>query len=147
MATVLCLGFNFQSFGQHMGNQTVAQLKESPAGNKVITFVNTVNKGEEPSDELIKSIFSEALIKKTGLIRLKSMIGTDIPENDGKLTLYKVDRAERLKFKAFALGSNTNEWVQLEFTFVRQGQDYKISGLGLDIVDKPEGVGDPMKIG
>jgi len=140
----LLIGLGLQVQAQQTGKQTVAMLKESPAGSKIITFVNAINKGETVTDELVQSIMSDALLKKAGMAQLKNMMENDIPENDGKLTVYKVERVEMRKFELYALGSKSNEWVKMDFT-IMDGRPYKIRGIGVDIVDKPGDVGEPMK--
>lgn len=131
---------------QSMGNQTVAMLKESPAGSKVLSFIKAINKGEAVTDDFIKEIMDEDLIAKVGLAGLKNIIENDIPENDGKLTVYKVDRVERYKFMVYAKGSKSNEWIQMDFTHKGEAP-YRIVGIGVDIIDgAPEGADKPMKI-
>ena len=145
IALVMLLCLSVDSYAQQMGKQTVAQLKESPAGSKIITFINTVNKGEAVSDEQIQALMSEALIKKAGLGQLKNIMENDIPENDGKLTLYMVDRKERFKYEVYAKGTASEGWLKLEF-FMDEARPYKIKGIGIDGTEAPEGVGEPMKI-
>lgn len=145
--TALLMLTGFQLSAQRLGKQTVAMMAESPAASKIITFINTVNAGEKVSDELVNSIFSRALIEKAGAGQLKNMMTRDIPENDGKLAVYVVDRIERLKFYVYAKGSKSDEWVKMDFTF-DASDNYKIKGVGVDIIDAaPEGAGEPMKIG
>ena len=144
-ASIMVFGLTVNSYAQQMGKQTVAQLKESPAGSKIITFINTVNKGEAVSDEFIQELMSEALIKKAGLGQLKNIMENDIPENDGKLTVYMVDRKERFKYEVYAKGTASEGWLKLEF-FMDETRPYKIKGIGIDGTEAPEGVGEPMKI-
>ena len=145
-ALTLMLGLTMNSYAQQMGKQTVAQMKESPAGSKILTFINTVNKGEEVPETLIEEIMSEALIKKAGLGQLKNIMENDIPENDGKLTVYMVDRKERFKYEVYAKGTASEGWLKLEFT-MDNTRPYKIKGIGIDGTEAPEGVTEPMKIG
>lgn len=144
MASFLMAGQSVQA--QNMGKQTAAMLKESPAGKKILSFINAANKGEAVTDEFIKSIFHEDIIAKAGLVRLKNMIENDIPENDGKLTVYLVNRVERYKFVVYAKGGKSDEWLQMDFTH-KEARPFKIVGVGLDVIDDaPEGADKPMKI-
>ncbi|MCE7995338.1 MAG: hypothetical protein HEP71_25395 [Roseivirga sp.] len=131
---------------QSMGKQTVAMLEESPAGSKILRFVKAVNKGEAIPDDFIKLIFHEDLIAKAGLAGLKNMMENDIPENDGKLTLYLVERVERFKFVLYAKGSKSPGWLKMDFTH-KGSSPYKIVGVGVDGIDEaPERADKPMKI-
>lgn len=131
---------------QSLGNQTVAMLEESPAGSKVLSFVKAVNKGEAVSDDFIKGIFHEDLIAKAGLAQLRNIIEVDVPENDGKLTVYRVERVERFKFVMYAKGSKSGGWLKMDFTH-KGSAPYKIVGVGVDGIDEvPEGIDKPMKI-
>lgn len=131
---------------QSMGKQTVAMLEESPAGSKILRFVKAANKGEAISDDFIKLIFHEDLIAKAGLAGLKNIMENDIPENDGKLTVYRVERVERFKFVMYAKGSKSGGWLKMDFTH-KGSSPYKIVGVGVDGIDEaPEGVDKPMKI-
>ncbi len=131
---------------QSMGKQTVAMMQESPAGSKIIRFIKAVNKGEPVSEEFIKTIFHEDLIAKAGLGRLKEIMENDIPQNDGKLTVYLMKRTERYKFEIFVKGSKSNEWLKMEFLH-KGANPYRIVSLGLDAIDNaPEGVDKPIKL-
>lgn len=146
LAVAFLLIFAPQVQAQSMGKQTVAMMEESPAGSKILRFVKAVNKGESVSDDFIKTIFHEDLIAKAGLVKLKNIIETDIPENDGKLSLYLVERTERFKFVVHAKGSKSNEWLKLEFLH-KGAAPYRIESLGVDVVDEaPEGADKVMKI-
>lgn len=135
-----------QIHAQSMGKQTVAMMEESPAGSKILSFVKAVNKGEAVTDEFIKSIFHEDLIAKAGLVRLKNIIEADMPENDGKLSLYLVERTERFRFVVHAKGSKSGEWLKLDFLH-KGAAPYKIESLGVDTVDNaPKGADKAMKI-
>lgn len=135
-----------QAEAQSMGKQTLAMMEESPAGSKIIRFIKAVNKGEGVSEEFIKTIFHEDLIAKAGLGRLKEIMENEIPENDGKLSVYLMRRTERFKFEIFAKGSKSNEWLKMEFLH-KGANPYRIVSLGLDAIDNaPEGADKPIKL-
>ncbi len=79
---------------QEMGVQTLDQLKESPAGSKIIQWLDLINSGEEITEEAITSLFSKRLIEKFTALELANML-EDIRQQDGQLDLYEVNRVEK----------------------------------------------------
>ncbi len=131
-----------------MGKQTVAMLEVSPAGSKIIDFVKLINSGEAITDTAMESLISAKLIEKHGKDGIREAVFQDIRNNDGKLTLYVVNRAERAKFEVYAKGSKeAGSWLKMEF-MIEPEQPYKIAGVGVEVVDDgPKDADKPMKIG
>lgn len=120
---------------QQLGLQTLEQLQESPAGNRILTFVSTVNDTGTPTEDWVRTNFSPNLLEKLGVKGLLSFIG-QIREMDGGLQIYDADRKEVFAYKLKAKGTRSGNWVDMDFLFEEE-PPYRIQGFGLDISEQP----------
>lgn len=128
MKKVICvvyimLSFSYVVDAQRKGPQSLNDLKQSPAGGKILAFVDKVNGKESISDQWIKSIFSDRIIEKNGKDKLREFI-KDIRQNDAPLDLYDVNRVDMLEYQAKALSNKNNTWLDAVFKLSKN--QYKI---------------------
>lgn len=133
------LGITISISAQQKGKQTLAQLEESPAGSKIIWFLDAVESGTL-SDESIKKYFSPKLLEKIGPDKIKASFD-DIQENDGTLILFIADRLNLAEYKLALKGSKSNEWLEMKFYF-EDNMPYRIVGF---TIDTTEGGNDLLK--
>ncbi|MEP1033016.1 hypothetical protein [Ekhidna sp.] len=137
----ILIGLYTSMFGQTMGKQSVAQLEESPAGSKILWFMDVVKGGEAISDEVIKTKFAPKLIEKMGLDELKNMI-TDLQQKEGVLLVYKAKREKVTQYKLKVKGKKSNQWFEMQFYF-EESRPYRLLGFTIDSVDGME-EGEPI---
>ncbi len=133
MRSIICLmllGLSITITAQTMGKQTAAQLDESPAGSKILWFIDSVNGGKPVSEGDIKSYFAPKLIDKVGSGELQNMI-TELQENEGSMTIYKARRVKVTEYKITALGSKSGEWLVMQFYF-EDSNPYRMLGFTID---------------
>lgn len=119
------------AIGQQKGEQTLGMLKESPAGSKIIWFLDAVKEGEI-SKESIENYFSPKLLDKMGSDKLMSAF-EDIKINDGALVMYQADRKNMTEYKLIVKGTKSNEWMEMGF-FFEENNPYRIAGFTIDSV-------------
>ena len=122
--------------GQQLGKQSMDQLSESPAGTRLIAFIDLINDGEELTTERVSNIFSKRLIEKYGTTVLAEML-EDVRQQDGQVTLYEANRSEKFKYDFIMKSGNTNEWMG-GFVMLEKSPPYGIDGFRLDNGDRPE---------
>jgi hypothetical protein len=133
------------AFGQTTGKQTTGMLKESPAGSKTLRFIKAVNKDLTVDEKFVTTNFTSSIIEKVGgTEKLIAMLGKEIPTNDGVLTVYGVNRPSTFKYEYIAKGSNSG-WLKIVFHMDNQNP-YRIKGFELELIDKPDGIGDAMDL-
>ncbi len=115
---------------QQKGSQSLAQLEESPAGSKIIWFLDQVAEGEKISEELVNQYFSPKLIDKMGAEKLISMI-TQLNKDESEFHLYKVNRRSMFEYKLKLKGMQSKEWFDMVFYF-EDGMPYRITGVTID---------------
>lgn len=120
---------------QSLGPQTLPQLRESPAGSKLITLIETANTAGPVAEYVIRELFSARLVEKLGIDGLRNLFA-DIRENDGTLTLYDAHRNGRFEYTLKLKSGNTGEWLDLNARF-EETPPYGIDALGLDISEQP----------
>jgi hypothetical protein len=125
----LLLGFIISAVAQETGKQSFAQLEESPAGSKIIWFLDAVKSGNL-TDESIEKYFSPKLIEKLGADKLMAAF-EDIKMNDGSLVMYQADRKEMTEYKLIVKGTKSNEWMEMGFYFEGESP-YRIAGFTID---------------
>jgi hypothetical protein len=126
---------------QTTGKQSVAQLKESPAGARIIWFLDAVKAGDV-TDELIKNHFSSVLIEKQGVDGLLGMFA-NIKENDGSLNLYSANRLKMTEYKLKLKGTKSNGWLEMQFYF-EDSAPYRIRGFTIDSIDDGNDLSEPI---
>ncbi|WP_425392006.1 hypothetical protein [Ekhidna sp.] len=114
---------------QQTGKQSFEQLKESPAGSKIIWFLDAVKSGNL-TDESIEKYFAPKLIEKLGADKLMSAF-EDIKMNDGTLIMYLANRKEMTEYKLIVKGTKSNEWMEMGFYFEGESP-YRIAGFTID---------------
>jgi hypothetical protein len=132
-------------FGQTTGKQSIGMLKESPAGMKTLRFIKAVNKDLTVDEKFITTNFTSAIIEKVGgAEKLVTMIGKEIPANNGVLTVYIVNRPTTFKYEYTTKGSKSG-WLKIVFHMDNQNP-YRIKGFELELIDKPDGIGEAMEL-
>ena len=132
-------------FGQTTGKQTTGMLKESPAGMKTLRFIKAVNKDLTVDEKFVTTNFTSSIIEKAGgAEKLIAMLGKEIPSNNGVLTVYSVNRPTTFKYEYIAKGSNSG-WLKIVFHMDNQNP-YRIKGFELELIDKPDGIGEAMEL-
>lgn len=128
---LLTLFFLWSGFGsaQHLGQQSLAQLEESPAGKYVIAFIQLINEGKEVSATDIPRLFSPSIIERNTAENLINIV-LDIRESDGQLELYEADRVEKFQYNLLLKGLNHEEFLAMELNMAEK-EPYKIEGLRL----------------
>ena len=134
LLTISLIFLPFALSAQQMGPQTVEQLEESPAGNKILKFVSAINADIPPSEVLAREILAPSLIEKLSMDKLLGFMN-QIKENEGGLQLYEVNRKEMLYFQAKAKGSSSGNWMDIEFHF-EDLHPYKINGYSVELTDE-----------
>ena len=153
LTTILIMTIAACSFSQDTakkiahGKQSVEQLKNSPAGSKILAVLNAINaQGEKVNEDFVKKHFSPASIERNGVERLIDILVHDIPDNEGKLTVYEISRQDKLNFIVFAKASHHFDWLEMGFK-IEEDNPYRIEGLSLDVGGPgPAKVGATMKI-
>ena len=132
-------------FSQTTGKQTIGMIKESPAGSKTLRFIKAVNKDLTVDEKFIATNFTSSLIDKVGgAAKLIAMLGKEVPTNDGVLTVYFVNRPTTFKYEYTAKGSKSG-WLKIIFHMDNQ-EPYRIKGFELELIDKPDGIGEAMTL-
>ena len=131
---ILLLGFYVSVTAQQTGLQSLAQLKESPAGSKIIKYIGSVNDGEELLDGWVTKLFAPKLIEKMSVEKLLDIV-TETRKTDGQLHIYKANRSAMFKYRLKVNGLKSGEWFDMVFTF-EEGEPYRITGITMDSTDK-----------
>ena len=131
-------------FSQTIGKQTIGMLEESPAGMKTIRFIKAVNKDLTADEKFVTTNFTSSLIEKSGKEKLLKILTEEISSNDGKLTVYSVNRPTTFKYEYLVEGSKSG-WLKIIFHIDSQNP-YRIKVFELDGLEKPDDLGDPMGI-
>ena len=142
---ILTLGISFlclTSFAQQTGPQSLEYLEMSPAGNKILKFVNQVNSGKSATKGWAEEVFAPSLIAKLGTDDLIGFI-KDIQTNDGKLAIYEVMRPKVEEYHVKLKGSKNNGWLDMVVTF-EGDMPYRITGFTVDGSEKPAKASKPM---
>jgi|GEM_PF-1703688 len=134
--------FSGQAGTQTIGPQSLDQLRESPAGSKILSFISTVNDIEKPTNKWAKENFSPRLLEKLGVEGLLKFI-SQIKEMDGRLQIYDATRSQKFSYKMKAKGIASGNWIDMEFLFEKDAP-YRINGFGLDISDEPANSDQPL---
>ena len=143
--TIITFIFLFQLslvYSQTMGYQNLNQLEESPAGSKIIRFIQLINSGEEITEQHVQQLFAKTFIERHTAEKLLAIF-QDIREVDGQLALYDANRVETFKYEVKAMGLKENNWLDMPFTF-EKSPPYKIKGIGVNITGKKAKASDPM---
>lgn len=127
LSTLMLLTFTLAA--QQRGPQTLSQLEESPAGSKILDYIEAANKGTSVSDAWIKGLFSPKLIDAAGMGALKGMT-EESKKLEGKLVIYEANRVGMYKYK-LKIESQQNGWYDMVFTF-EENDPYRITGITLD---------------
>ncbi len=127
---------------QQRGPQSLAQLEESPAGSKIITYVKMVNEKTEVSNGWIEDLFAPKLIESAGIDRLKGLV-SDSRNNEGQLHVYEVRRTSMFRYKLKVKGVKSGEWLDMVFTF-EENEPYRIMGITLDNSDSASSKDSPI---
>ncbi|WP_424961350.1 hypothetical protein [Ekhidna sp.] len=128
----LVLAITVSASAQQTGKQSLAQLKESPAGSKIIWFFDAVKSGNI-STESVEKYFSPKLIEKMGADELLAAF-EDIRMNDGALIMYQADRKKMTEYKLIVKGTKSNEWMEMGFYFEDESP-YRIAGFTIDTTE------------
>ncbi|MCB0854257.1 MAG: hypothetical protein KDD63_18665, partial [Bacteroidetes bacterium] len=120
----------YEISAQHLGPQTLPDLKESPAGSKIIDFINLINEGQKVTEQSINELFASGMIEKHGAKKLTGFI-QDIQQTDGQLTLYEADRKAMFNYVLKLKGSNHGEWLNADLK-LEENPPYGITGFGLN---------------
>ena len=120
----------YEISAQHLGPQTLPDLKESPAGSKIIDFINLINEGQKVTEQSISELFASGMIEKHGAKKLAGFI-QDIRQTDGQLTLYEADRKAMFNYVLKLKGSNHGEWLNADLK-LEENPPYGITGFGLN---------------
>lgn len=118
---------------QQRGPQTLGQLKESPAGSKILNYVTAINRGEDMTEEWVKKQFVPKLITSQGMDKLIGYL-KDVQTNEQQLSIYEANRLGMFKYKLKAKSKKTGEWLDLVFTF-EESEPYRIAGYTIESTD------------
>lgn len=138
---LLFLSLSCNLLAQKMGKQTLAQLKGSPTGARIIWFLDAVESGEVSNEE-INNQFSQAIINKIGVEGLLNTFG-DINENDGTLVLYTAKRSKKDEYKLLLKGTKSEEWLEMKFYF-EDSEPFKLRGFSIDAIENGNELLDPI---
>ncbi|WP_370086364.1 hypothetical protein [Ekhidna sp.] len=130
---ILAIGLAISATSQQRGKQSLAQLEESPAGTKIIWFLDAVKSGKM-SEEAVEKYFAPKLIEKMGADKLKGAF-ENIRNNDGTLIMYQADRKNMTEYKLIVKGTKSNEWMEMGF-FFEDNPPYRIAGFTIDTTEK-----------
>lgn len=112
-----CLSLsNVECQAQSMGFQTLGQLKESPAGSKVVELINRINEESEVSEEVIRQLFAKELVDRIGVETLTDLF-ENIRSNDGQFELFDANRTGRFKYELMVRGTKHGEWLAIPVRF------------------------------
>lgn len=142
LTILLVLFLNTSLFAQRTGPQSLAMLEESPAGSKIIQFIELLNNGKEVQEEDLSSLFSKRLIDKIGIQKLIGFL-EEIRATDGALTLFEADRIDMFEYNTKLFGSESESWVDAEFAF-KNAPPYKMDSFGISTTDEPSNNQEPL---
>ena len=130
-------------YGQQLGLQSLAQLQESPAGNKLIQFFQAVNTQTSFSKKDVHQHFSIGLIEKLGEDQLFGIFD-DIRTNDGQIELYEINRISGTSYQLKGKGTKHGEWLNIGIS-MDEHPPHKINGLqGIETTDSGPKVDSPI---
>ena len=127
---------------QQMGHQSLDQLMESPAGSKIIKWLDLINSGDEITEEMVNQLFSKRLLDKFTASELANML-TDAQQNDAPLALYVANRVEKFKYENTYRYMESDSWLS-GFILLEKTPPYLIDGFSLDDGDRPDDVEEPI---
>lgn len=127
---------------QQMGLQTLGQLKESPAGSKIVEYFAVVNGNDEVPEGWVQKLFAPKLIEAMSEERLKGLIG-ETQDMEGQIHLYDAKRTSMFKYKLIVKGVKSNAWLSMVFTFEEQ-DPYRILGITMDDTDAEPANSEPI---
>lgn len=136
------LAFSISIYAQKMGKQSLAQLKESPAGSKIVWFMDAIKLGEEVSDEVMEAQFAPKLIEKMGIDNLKNAIA-DLQQNEGQLSLYSAKRVKMTQYRLKVKGKKSGEWFEMLFYF-EESEPFRMLGFTMDSVEEGNDTIEPI---
>lgn len=117
---------------QQLGQQSLAQLQESPAGSNILHFLKAINNKTEFAETDVKELFATSLIDKHGTQGLLAVFD-DIKQNDGQIELYEADRVATFEYELKAKGLKHQKWLDIGITLDEQ-PPYKVNGIkGIEI--------------
>ncbi|MDX1476331.1 MAG: serine hydrolase [Saprospiraceae bacterium] len=116
--------------GQQFGPQTAEQLSNSPAGSRILAFVDMVNHDEAPSSSWLSTTFTPRLVDKLGETKLRDLFD-EIRQTDGGLILHEMVRKGMFAYEGIARGQRSGQWVRLTFSFENQSP-YRLDAVGLE---------------
>ncbi|MDX1666126.1 MAG: serine hydrolase, partial [Saprospiraceae bacterium] len=121
--------FSAAGQSQQLGEQNLSQLRESPAGSKVIQYLELYNSGDTLDEAVVARLFSERLIAKYSPEALAGIM-EDARQRDGKLELYEAVREEIFRYQLLCRSLSAGDWLQLTFDLEKQ-PPYRIDGIGI----------------
>lgn len=143
LTIIALLFFQLALRGQQLGQQTLAQLEESPAGSNVLHFLNAINETQTFVAEDLAAIFAQSLIDKRGTQMLLDVMA-DIKAHEGLIELYEAERTSTFRYELKAKGLKLDEWIDISME-LEDNPPYKIKALhGLDISSIPAKATVPM---
>ena len=126
---------------QTTGSQTKSMLQRSPAGEKLIRFVQAVNGDLEVNEDFVNTNFSKKGVENLGE---PSKAFNELAEKNGKLVVYEVYRKSYFTFD-FTIKGAKSGWVMLSFDMHNQ-MPYGINSYEVKSIDTPEKIGEDMGI-
>jgi len=142
LASMLLLAVSTIGTAQKTGTQTLPQLKESPAGSKILDYISMVNGTEEVPASWAERIFAPKLLEAMSADKIEGLIA-ETREMEGQLHLYDANRTGKLRYKLLLKGVKSGEWLSMVFSFEDQ-DPYRILGLTLDSTDSEAKRSTPM---
>lgn len=130
------------SNAQQPGPQTLAMLKESPAGNQVLQFLEAINDDSPVDEALVQKLFAQKLIDKHGTAKLADML-KDIRRNDAPVALYDANRKAKFEYALKLQRAATGGWLDLLLTLDEQ-LPFRIAGVSIDLSNEPAEKEQPM---
>ncbi len=128
-------------YAQQTGPQTLGQLDESPAGSKILDYIETANEGNAVNEAWIRKLFSPKLINAAGMDVLKEMTENS-SKTEGRLVIYEANRLGMFEYK-LKVKTTESGWFDMVFTF-EENDPYRIVGITMDSAEKGSSAKKPI---
>ncbi|MEP5611590.1 MAG: hypothetical protein ABJP45_05040 [Cyclobacteriaceae bacterium] len=127
---ILLLVVTTSVVAQQTGPQNLSQLKESPAGSKILDYLGMVNSSEKVPDGWVEKRFAPKLLEAMSVEKIGGLIA-ESREMEGQMHLYDANRTGMFRYKLLLKGVKSGEWLSMVFTF-EESDPYRILGITLD---------------
>lgn len=129
-------------FAQFPAPQTLAQLQSSPAGARILQYLDLLNSDTIVSEDAIRALYSKGLLEKYQPKDFVSMLD-DVRQRDGQLALYEATLIREVEYALKLRSLKNDRWLDATMTFEKKAP-FQLAGFGLHSDAQPAETGEPL---